>query len=284
MKNPTLKMLSAAFLKKNLVHSASALLAYIKLGSIAKLQYRFDFFIAFLVLPILGFLVESAFWIGLFHTSERETLGGFTKPQYITYLLWLMTQLGGANWRFERNMINDINSGAVNALLVRPSSFYEFYLGQLLGFKLMMLVTSIPLILLVAYWWQLPLITSHLLPAVCLGLFYLIMMHTFNFAIACLAFSFDNVYSLNITKNMIVWFMAGELFPLDLLPAPLGEWLILLPFSCGVYIPASYISGRVSTEVFLNGFVSVAMGCVVFGLLARLMWKRGLRRYSGTGA
>ena len=83
---------------------------------------------------------------------------------------------------------------------------------------------------------------------------------------------------------MIIWVLTGELMPLDLLPSPIREWIIALPFSCGIYIPAAYLSGRIDTNAFMKGFISLAVGGVVFGLLARFVWKQGLRRYSGTGA
>lgn len=264
------------FLKKNL--------AYLRLGSITRLEYGLDFFLMAFAIPLFGYGVEAAFWMGIFHVSGKDLVAGFSEAQYLTYLLWLMTQLGSANWRFERLMINEINSGGVNALLVRPGSFYQFHFGQLLGMKLLTLVCSLPLLLLIAWWWQLPLVLGRLLPAIGLGVCYLFMIFTLNFAIACLAFSFDHVFSMNTTKNMVVWLLAGELFPLDLLPSPWKEWFIYLPFSSAVYIPASYISGRISTDLFLQSFVSVFVGCVFFGVLARLLWVRGLRRYSGTGA
>lgn len=80
------------------------------------------------------------------------------------------------------------------------------------------------------------------------------------------------------------WFLSGELMPLDLLPSPIREWVIALPFSCGIYIPAAYLSGRINTHAFMKGFLSLAVGGVVFGLLAQFVWKKGLRRYTGTGA
>lgn len=264
------------FLKKKL--------AYIQLGIVSRLQYRFNLFTGVVVHPILVFAVESAFWLGLFHASGQTLLGGFTQAQYLTYLLWLMLQIGGANWRLERLVIDDINSGAVNALLIRPTSFYEFHLGQLLGYKMLITAMSLPVVIGLALWWELPLYFDRLLPAIVMGFCYLIMIYTLNFAIASMAFFFDYVYSLNTTKNMIVWFLAGELFPLDLLPEPWRDWLIALPFSCGAFLPAGYISGRISTEIFLRGFVSLAIGMVCFSLIARYIWRLGLRNYSGTGA
>jgi len=265
-----------AFLKQNL--------AYIKLGILAKTQSPLNLAVGVILLPAIVFGVECAFWMGIFQASGQPSIGGFPAAQYVAYLLWLILQLGSPNWRYERMMIMEINSGAVNAFLVRPVSFFGYHLGQLLGHKLMTVIVMLPVVIWIAWWWQLPVHFERLIPALVLGFCYLVMIHILNFSIASMAFFFDHVYSFNTTKNMIIWFLVGELLPLDLLPSPISEWVIALPFSSGIYIPAAYISGRISHEVFLRGFVSVALGCIVFGCVARLIWRRGLRIYSGTGA
>ena len=264
------------FLKQNL--------AYIKLGVSSKLQYRTNFIAGIVILPLVSFGIESLFWLGIFKTSGQATIGGFSSMQYVTYLLWLMLQIGTANLHLERTMIMEINNGSVNAFLLRPTSFFQYHFGQLIGYKLVAVISMVPVMLLLAWWWQLPFHVDRLLPALALGLYYLVMIHILNFAVFSTAFFFDHVYSLTVTKNMINWFLVGEILPLDLLPSPFREWVIALPFSCGVYLPAAYVSGRITTEAFMKGFISLAIGGVVFGLLARFIWMRGLRRYGGTGA
>lgn len=265
-----------SFLKKNL--------ACIKLGIRTRVTYPIDFFIGIVIIPICYFLVEAAFWTGVIQTSGNQLLGGFPLRYYLGYFLWLMLQLGAVNWRFERAMISDINTGAVNALLLRPSSFYEYYLGQLIGQKVMVVLAMTPVVFLIAWTWNLPLIPERLPLALLMGFSYVILLFSLHFAVASMAFFFDHVYSLNNTKNMLIWFLTGELMPLDLLPSPIREIVIALPFSCGNYLPAAYLSGRITTEVFMRGFISLAIGGIVFGLIARFVWQRGLRSYSGTGA
>lgn len=239
---------------------------------------------AIAILPLCYFMVEVLFWTGLIEASGNELLGGFPARYYLGYFLYTILQLGSVNWRFERTMIAEINSGAVNALLLRPSSFFEYHMGQLLGQKLTTAVVMVPVISLIAHVWDLP-FQAERFPAVFLmGICYVILLFSLHFAVASMAFFFDNVYSLNISKNMIIWFLSGELMPLDLLPSPIREWVIALPFSCGIYIPAAYLSGRINTHAFMKGFLSLAVGGVVFGLLAQFVWKKGLRRYTGTGA
>jgi len=239
---------------------------------------------AIAVIPLCYFLVEAAFWTGLIEASGNELLGGFPTSYYIGYFLYTILQLGSLNWRFERAMIAEINSGAVNALLLRPSSFYEYHMGQLLGQKLITAFVMVPVISFIAWGWGLPFHPERLPIVLLMGISYVILLFSLHFAVAAMAFFFDNVYSLNNTKNMIIWVLTGELMPLDLLPSPIREWVIALPFSCGIYIPAAYLSGRIGTEAFMKGFIGLGAGGVFFGLLARFVWKQGLRRYGGTGA
>jgi len=239
---------------------------------------------AIVVIPISYFLIEVAFWTGLIEASGNELLAGFPARYYLGYFLYTILQLGSMNWRLERAMIAEINSGAVNALLLRPSSFFEYHMGQLLGQKLITALVMLPVISFIAWVWDLPFHAERLPMVFLMGVCYVILLFSLHFAVASMAFFFDNVYSLNNTKNMLIWIFTGELIPLDLLPSSIREWVIALPFSCGIYLPAAYLSGRIGTDAFMRGFVSLAVGGVVFGLLARLVWKQGLRRYSGTGA
>lgn len=258
-------------------------LAYLRLSVVAKLQHPLPFFLSLLIGPSLQFAIEGLFWAGCFETSGKSLIGGFSLSQYLLYLLWLILNLGGANWRFERAMIRDINTGAVKAMLIRPGSFFGLHFGDLLGFKLMGLVILLPLMLILAWVLNLPILLERLPPSLLMGLGYLLFVHTINFTLASMAFFFDHVYSLNTTKNMILWFLTGELFPLDLLPASISHWVILLPFSCGVYLPASYMAGRIEHQEFLQGFTSLAIGMSVLALFAYLTWRKGVKNYTGTG-
>jgi ABC-2 type transport system permease protein len=258
--------------------------ACVRLGIANRLAYPLDFFMGIFFIPLCIFFVEAAFWMGLIHASGNPLLGGFPISYYLGYFLWLILQLGSINWSFERTMIAEINNGSVNSLLLRPGSFFEYHLGQLLGQKLIVVMMMTPLVFFIAWLWKLPFYIERFPAALLMGFLYVALIFSLHFAVAAMAFFLDHVYSLNTTKNMLIWFLSGELMPLDLMPSPLREWVIALPFSCGIYLPAAYISGRITTEVFMSGFISLAIGGIVFGLLARYIWLRGLRRYGGTGA
>jgi ABC-2 type transport system permease protein len=87
-----------------------------------------------------------------------------------------------------------------------------------------------------------------------------------------------------VAKNLTLWVLSGELFPLDLLPESLRAKIIALPFSCAVYLPVGYITGRIEQPMMLNGFISLFIGIAVLAVLARLLWQSGIKTYTGTGA
>ena len=89
---------------------------------------------------------------------------------------------------------------------------------------------------------------------------------------------------MTAAKNLLMWILMGELFPLDLLPEPYKTILISAPFANGTFIPVGYIIGRVEIQTVYNGFISVTIGLVILNLIGAYLWKRGIESYVGTGA
>lgn len=272
-----MKTLFANFWRRNL--------GFAKLAIASNVEYRLNFLVDALVQPSLSSIVEVVLWISIFAGSGSELIGGFPVKYYIAYALWA-TFLGriASSWMYEFRMIEEIDSGSVNSLIVRPMGFYEYYLSQLLGYKLvtglfsLMIPISLFLIFdLPFHWMRVPI-------SLLLVFYYLVLIHSMGFIVASAAFYINRAHSLVAAKNLGLWLLAGELFPLDLMPEPVKSIIINLPFSSGVYLPSAYITGRIGTEMIVKGFVSVTISLIVVNTIGWLMWKRAMRVYSGTGA
>ncbi len=249
------------------------------------MEYRLNFIADTILQPIVSSAVEVALWLAIFASLKTETFAGFPKENYLAYALWAsFVARVTANWMYEFRMVNDIETGAVNSLLVRPFSFYEFYLAQFMGYKLLTGLVSfgapIIAILVLGY----PLDWSRLLPMLALVYYYLIFVHTLSFLVATMAFKLTKVDSFTVTKNIGLWVLSGELIPLDLLPSGIKNFFLLLPFSNAVYIPVAYLTGRIEADLLLQGFATTTLGILVVGALSYWSWKRGLLTYSGIGA
>ena len=230
-------------------------------------------------------LIELTLWIAIFASTSSTTIAGFTREYYLAYVLWtaFVTRIT-TNWMYESRMIEEVDTGSINGLLVRPMSFFEYYLSQFLGYKIVTTVFSFFVPVAFVLWKGLPTDFSRLPLALALVCYYLILVHTLSFGVAAIAFHLNRVYSLTVAKNLALWVFTGELFPLDLLPEPLKTWFLNIPFANAVYIPVGYLTGRFGEELVWHGFRTTTYGLIVCGLISYLIWRSGIAKYSGQGA
>jgi len=272
-----LKKLFAAFWNRNL--------AFAKLAIVTNLEYRLNYFIDALVQPTLTTGIEILLWMGVFAGAGTAAINGYGIDSYLSYALWaaFFTRIS-TSWMYEFKMIEEVSSGTLNSIIVRPMGFYEYYLSQLMGYKIVTTLISLVIPVIAAKYFNLPTDLAKLPLSVLLCFYYLILVHTISFLISCMAFHFTKISSFTVAKNLALWILMGELFPLDLLPSPFKEWFIAMPFSAGAYLPVGYIVGRVNHDQMVMGFVSVSVGLIVLNLLGYWLWKKGLDTYAGTGA
>jgi ABC-2 type transport system permease protein len=266
-----------AFWRKNL--------AFSQLAIVTNLEYRFNFFIDAYLQPLITVGIEILLWIALFEANNSNLIGGFTKEAYLAYGVWAPF-LGrvAISWMYESMMVEDVASGNINIVLTRPISFYEYYLSQLMGYKVITTFLSLLVPLFVSFYFKLPVQYDKIPLALTLVFFYLFLLHTMSFIVSSIAFFITKVRSFTLIKNLSLFVLAGELVPFDLMPETLKIVLTALPFSSGVYIPVAYITGRIDHSVVMNGFVSVFISLILFSIVARIIWKKGLLEYTGTGA
>ena len=132
-------------------------------------------------------------------------------------------------------MLDDIDSGRVNSILVRPITFYEFYLSQFVGYKLATAGFSFR----IAAAWHVGSSRRRFYLryslVLLLILYYLVLVHTVSYCVACLAFFINKAQSFTAMKNLAIWVLAGELIPLDLYPEPFPRCgLMHSPFAARV--------------------------------------------------
>lgn len=251
----------------------------------SNVEYRLNYAVDALLQPTLTTVVEILLWTAVFRTLGSETLSGFGLTHYLSYALWgaFFARIA-ASWMYESRMIDEIDSGSINGLLVRPLSFYEYYFSQLMGYKFITTGVSFLIPLVASHVLDWPVDLGRLPLAILLVFYYLILVHSISFVVASCAFFLNRIHAFTTAKNLALWTLTGEIVPLDLMPEPFRSFFIALPFSSGVYLPVGYLTGRVETAAVLNGFVSVTVGLVIVNAFGAFLWKRGLRVYTGTGA
>jgi ABC-2 type transport system permease protein len=98
-----------------------------------------------------------------------------------------------------------------------------------------------------------------------------------------IAFWLLEVTSLLYIVNTLNFFVSGHMFPIDLLPPPWNGLLKVLPFQYLAYFPAAVFLGKIEGQELLQGLLAEAAWALFFFILARWLYRIGLRRYSAYG-
>ena len=265
------------FLKANL--------AFFKLAILQNLTYRWNFVADAVLQPLLAGLIEIFLWFSIFKTAQLKELGGFPLENYLAYTLFgtAVTRIT-TNWMYEDLMSSEVERGRVNNYLVKPITFYEAYLSQYLGYKFITSTIGLIFPFLATFFFNLPIFWERIPGFVLHLILSVYFTYALSFLVVCLAFHFVKTHTFTLGKNLLLWFLSGELIPLDLIPGAWRTVLLELPFSHGVYHPVSFIIGRTDPQAWMKSLVSLVLWSAAVTALGAWTWKRSLRSYSGTEA
>ncbi len=180
----------------------------------------------------------------------------------------------------------EIKNGLFAFKLLQPLDPFWHYLAQHLaerGVRLPMI-----LVLLAVFLWLYPgaLVFSGWGPLF-LGLLASLLGFLLNFfvayALGLLALWLEEATDLYEAWYVFFMLFSGYLAPLDLYPAPVREALFFTPFPHLAYLPASLFAG-VQVERAGLAFLVLILWTLLFYLVSRWLWQRGLKQFSAMGA
>jgi ABC-2 type transport system permease protein len=108
--------------------------------------------------------------------------------------------------------------------------------------------------------------------------------------IGMIGFWFLEVTSLLFVYMLLNYFLSGQMFPIELLDGvklagslSIGDLVRFFPFQYMAYFPTVVFLGKVTGTELTTGLAIAFAWCVFFIFAARLMFNRGVRRYSAFG-
>lgn len=276
---------------------------------VERMAYRGDFLLG-TVLRFLPVLTTVLLWAAVYQgaaekqsekTGEKVlptevTLGdrkgqpdsGFTRDQMIAYLLLIhVSRMFSSMPGLAGGISRDVRDGSLKKYLVQPLDMIGYLLAYRAAHKTAYIVTSaIPYALLFlacsSYFDPPREPLTYLAYFVSLLLAFLIGFF-FEACLGMTGFWLLEVSSLLWIVTTVTYFVSGQMFPLDLLPWPWDRVLKAAPFQYLAYFPAAIFVGKIEGWNLLEGLLWQAFWVVVFALLTRWLYHRGLRRYSAFG-
>ncbi len=103
-----------------------------------------------------------------------------------------------------------------------------------------------------------------------------------QYTFAMFAFWTERASAIQQLWNLAYVFLSGMTAPLDVFPDGVREIVMWTPFPYTAYFPAALLIGL---PVNIIKSLLIMMGwCIIFFVINRWLWRRGLEQYSGMGA
>jgi ABC-2 type transport system permease protein len=103
------------------------------------------------------------------------------------------------------------------------------------------------------------------------------------YSLAMLAFWILEISTVVFILYSFEYFLSGKLFPLDAVPGVAGTVLRLLPFPYELYFPVAVLMEKIQPPQLWSGLLIQATWVLLCFLLARGLWRAGIRRYEAVG-
>jgi ABC-2 type transport system permease protein len=250
-----------------------------------RMVYRADFFLS-TVLRFLPLLTTILLWHAVFAGMDESSFSGFTLEQMVGYLLLVhiarmfssMPGLAFGSARHPQRRTEEVPAAA-NRHAHLPARTASPTRSRTSPCRAHLRPAVLPLPRLHAA------VARHTHPAGVphpLLLAFVIGFH-FEACIGMVGFWFLEITSFLYVVNTVNFFVSGQMFPLDILD-PNWAWVLkALPFKYLAYFPTMIVLGKVPGDELVQGLLGQAVWAVFFVVLARMLYRLGLRRYSAYG-
>jgi ABC-2 type transport system permease protein len=252
-----------------------------------RMAYRGDFLLG-TILRFLPMVTTILLWRSVFAGSGQKSLAGFDYSEMIAYLLLThISRMFSSMPNLAGGIARDIREGTLKRYLIQPVDLIGYLISYRVAHKVAYIVTSaLPYGLLFflcrGYFERFPDATTLVAYVVSLILAFLVGFF-FEVCVGMVGFWFLEVTSLLYIVMTLNFFVSGQMLPLDLLPEPWVTILKWLPFQYMAYFPAVVFLGKVKGMALILGLLAEAAWAVGFMILARVLYRQGLRRYSAFG-
>jgi ABC-2 type transport system permease protein len=235
---------------------------------------------------IINILITFFLWQAVFRTNS--VIFGYSRIQMLTYII-LINVLNGIVLSTQTFRIAfEINSGLLSKFLIQPLNFFAYNLARDLPDKIINTGFSIFEINIMILILQTPIIIQQdllrLISFVLVSLLAALLYFEINILLSFIGFWSKETWAPRFIFNILLMFLAGTYFPLDIIPKQIYDFLQLLPFTYLVYFPLKIYLGAVDMSQLMKG-----LGIIIFWLFAlmfiiRYVWHTGLKIYTAEGS
>lgn len=255
--------------------------AYVlEIQTVLRFRSNILFFLTAVLIPPL-----AVFFLWKTVLGGEGTIGAYDLRSMVTYYLIVQFMVANTPHTASYEIREDVYSGRLAVWLTRPCSYYGLYLARVIGswapFWLFGAVGTAVVALVLRNYVQPPPHPALPVFALLVWLGGAVLGFTWGYLINLAAFWTERAVGVVTVADVAVFFLAGGVIPLDLLPV---SWLWQsLPFRFFGWVPAQVYLGRLDMSAIGLEAIKLVMWTLVLLGLSHLVWRWGLRRFQGPG-
>ena len=243
--------------------------------------YRLNF-VLWRVRNILSTLITLFLWLGVFDT--RVSFGSYSKERLLSYLLFSSLITTFVSSTRTSDLAYEIQSGGIMNLLLKPLSIFGYYASTDAADKLINAFFGILEFVLIVFFFKIPLVLPQQLSLSLLFLVFAVCISfSINLMLSFVGFWTPEVWAPRFLFMMLITFVSGTFFPLDLLPPLIYRILLFTPFPYLYFLPTKILIDGVQNTFFVQQLICSAGWAIVLFYLAKTMWKKGIKDFSFWG-
>lgn len=246
--------------------------------------YRLNFFL-WRIRVVAVILISFSLWQAIFRTNM--VVFGYHEQEMLTYIIFISVLSGIVLATKTERVAMEINMGTLSNFLIVPVRYFLFNLSRDAADKIINTVCSFFEIFLFILIFHPPIILQT-------NLFLVVMFFTASFVASLIYFEINMLLSFVAFWSKETWaprfiffilinFLAGLYFPLDIIPRGLYKVLELLPFTYLIFFPLKIYLGNIDNFFLIKGFIIGIFWSIFLWLVMEYIWQRGLKLYTAEG-
>ena len=243
--------------------------------------YRLNF-VLWRLRMFLNLLFSFFLWSAVF--DSRTSFGLYGKEGMISYILYVSLISTFVMGSRTGEIGYEIQDGSIINMLLKPVSFFRYYLARDLADKVMNISFAILELLLVLWLFQASIaFPRHILLFVFFFINGVLISFFINLMLSFIGFFTHEIWAPRFLFTMLVFFVSGSYFPLNILPPLIYKLLLITPFPYLFYLPSQMLAGNIDYSfIWFEAAISLFWVAVLYQCM-RWVWHKGNKNFSFWG-
>lgn len=248
--------------------------------------YRFSL-IMWQLEKIILFSGSYLFWLAAY--GNNNIIAGYSKSTMLTYVVGVLILKDIILTSRTQQIAAEISTGELSKYLIKPIDYLKWMFTIDCGEKISNIFYLVIKLVLVFILFRPPFFiqTNILYLGLLLLTIVLAILIYFYLSLLISLTTFwyleDNGWPQRFLFDMMMIFLTGGWFPLDILPKPFFNFLELLPTTYLRYFPLQIYLGRLSIDSIFKSAIIMIFWFFALQKLVNIIWKKGLKTFTAQG-